>query len=285
MNTPMNYSDDVRDFAKKGHVAVPYPAELKRAVLDTIDSWRAFCLLPAGLKSTFPYSNGGAGVGYESKTGSGPKGDVKENFDLSPGDAGWLYDNAKQFERAAVGRFIEDALRVAGELKPTVFDFAKRIEAEYGISGFEEEVRKSADRFFIRFIRYPAGQTAGTESATAHVDQSGFTFHLFESDAGLQYLPYEDRNWSGMPVSDGHSVVIPAMQLQLRSESKLRALAHRVVVNEDTAIWGRFSAVCFVQLADTAKYDKEKHGRLQEKLAGFNYDMPHEEFSKLFKTA
>jgi hypothetical protein len=38
-----------------------------------------------------------------------------------------------------------------------------------------------------------------------------------------------------------------------------------------------------VQLKKTPKYDKEKQGRLQEKVPGFNYAMRHQAFSELFK--
>jgi len=56
-----------------------------------------------------------------------------------------------------------------------------------------------------------------------------------------------------------------------------------VVANPETSEAGRYSAVCFIQFKNTPKYDKETHGRLQEKKPGFNYDLSHEEFSKLFK--
>ncbi len=86
-----------------------------------------------------------------------------------------------------------------------------------------------------------------------------------------------------MPVSESRTVIIPAMQLQLRSKGKLRALWHRVVATPETAKAGRYSAVCFVQLKNTSKYDKEKWGRLQEMEEGFNYNMSPQEFAKFFK--
>ncbi len=86
-----------------------------------------------------------------------------------------------------------------------------------------------------------------------------------------------------MHVASGETAIIPSMQMQLRSKGELRALTHRVIANPETAVNGRYSAVCFVQFKKTPKYDKDTHGRLQEKSPGFNYGLSHDDFSKLFK--
>lgn len=166
-------------------------------------------------------------------------------------------------------------------IRETTLEFAQKCEQEYDLQGFEAEVSRSV--FFVRFIHYFGDRELGAETATAHVDQSAFTLHLYESDPGLQCLTYDNKKWIDMPVSEGETVIIPAMQLQLRSKGELRALAHRVIATESTKKTGRFSAVCFIQLKDTAKYDKDRFGRLQEKNPGFNYEMPITEFSKMFK--
>jgi len=59
-----------------------------------------------------------------------------------------------------------------------------------------------------------------------------------------------------MPVSESQTVIIPGMQMQLRSSGDLRALWHRVVATPKTAELGRYSAVSFIQFKDTPKYDK-----------------------------
>jgi isopenicillin N synthase-like dioxygenase len=156
------------------------------------------------------------------------------------------------------------------------------VEEVYGLQGLYDEVANGESVFFVRFIHYFGDREVGEEIATAHPDQSGFTPHLFESAPGLQRLTYDGR-WVDMPVIEGGMVIIPAMQLQLRSEGTLRALCHRVVAVSETMDVGRYSAVCFVQLPRTPKYDKATQGRLQEKEPGFNYQMSYEEFSKLFK--
>ncbi len=135
--------------------------------------------------------------------------------------------------------------------------------------------------WFVRFLHYFGGRKEGDEIATPHVDKSGFTLHLYESDPGLQYLDFA-KQWRDMPVSLGETAIIPGMRLQYRSQNRLKAIYHRVIATEKVAQQGRFSVVCFIHLKNTPEYNKQKAGRLQEFPPGFNYDMPFSEFSKLF---
>ena len=272
----------IEDLKTKGFVSFAYPRDLRKAVEKTVESWKKFCALGAQEKTSLPYSNRADGVGYELKDGTGPHGDHKENFDVALAGKKWLEENASKIQSPGALEFVQTATALVESMKPLIFDFARQTEAAFGLQGFVREVEESEENFFVRFIHYFSGQKEGKETASAHADQSGFTLHLFESADGLQCLSY-DGTWIDMPVSAGETVIIPAMQLQLRSKGELRALAHRVVATKETADEGRFSAVSFVQLKNTPKYDKEKHGRLQEKKPGFNYDMSYTEFQKLFK--
>jgi isopenicillin N synthase-like dioxygenase len=269
-------------FESDGLISLSYPSGLRAGVLATIESWKKFCDLPLKVKKGLPYSNGGAGVGYEFKEGIGNKADHKENFDITLAGQKWLRANAEALHNPIVLDFIQNATSLITYMKPTILSFADQTEKAYKIKNFTDEVEQSEDAFFIRFIHYFGDRNVGDETASAHVDQSGFTLHLFESAPGLQCLPYK-KDWIDMPVSEGETVIIPAMQMQLRSKGKLRALCHRVIATRETSRDGRFSAVCFIQLKDTPKYNKDRHGRLQEKTPGFNYKMSDKEFSKLFK--
>lgn len=272
----------IKDLQTKGFVTFPYPADLRLAVKKAAQSWEKFCDLAPEVKINLPYSNNGAGVGYELKNGTGNKGDRKENFDVTLAGKVWLEANAEGINNPVAVQFIEDATTLIGLLKPSILEFARQVENEFGIEGFFDEVSSGEDAFFIRFIHYPGAREVGEETASAHPDQSGFTPHLFESDKGLQCMTYEGE-WVEMPVGEDGMVIIPAMQLQLRSRGKLRALWHRVKATFTTARGGRYSGVCFVQLKKTSKYDKEKWGRLQEMEEGFNYPLSVEEFSRFFK--
>lgn len=276
MNTPMG------ELKTMGYVTLTYPAELRVAVDKTVDMWKQFCALPIEVKKGFLYSNNADGVGYELKEGIGIKADRKENFDVALSSAEWLMKNSEIIQNPIALEFVQNAVALVGVMKPTILEFARQAEAEFGLEGFAKEIEESEGGFFTRFIHYFGGRNSEEEIATAHNDQSGFTLHLYESAEGLQCLTY-DGEWVNMPVSRGETVIIPAMQMQLRSKGELRALCHRVIATPHTAEKGRYSAVCFVQFKNTPRYDKDKCGRLQERELGFNYTMPLEEFAELFK--
>ncbi len=270
------------EIATKGHITLEYPANLRKAVEETNALWEKFCDLPEEIKSSLVYSNNSDGVGYELKNGIGKNADRKENFDITIAGEKWLIDNLGKIDDPIALDFLRSAISLVDIMKDTVFDFALYLEQEYGIQGFHNEVKDSKDSFFVRFIHYFSNRIDGEEIATAHTDRSGFTFHLYESEPGLQSLSFKG-DWEDMPVSSGETVIIPSMQLQLRSKGKLNALCHRVVATKITADIGRYSAVCFVQLKNTPKFDKGIYGRQQDRVPGFNYQMSHEEFQKLFK--
>lgn len=255
---------NIKDLQTKGLVTFPYPSDLRAAVKKAAQSWEKFCELTPEIKTNLPYSNSADGVGYELKDGTGNKGDRKENFDVTLAGKAWLEANAQRINNPVALQFIEDATTLIGFLKPSILEFARQVEEEFGIEGFFNEVSSGEDAFFVRFIHYPGGREVGEETASAHPDQSGFTPHLFASDKGLECKTYEGE-WMDMSVGEDGMVIIPAMQLQLRSRGILRALWHRVRATVTTAETGRYSGVCFVQLKKTPKYDKERCGRLQEK--------------------
>ena len=272
----------ISELESKGFVVLKYPKKLREAVEEAVESWKRFCALSVDVKKGLPYSNGADGVGYELKDGVGNKADRKENFDVAINGLEWLQRNIQSIQDSTALDFVQRATNLVRLMKPMVLDFARQSEQAYGLEGFSSEVDKSENAFFVRFIHYFGDRKVGEETATAHTDQSGFTLHLYESAPGLQCLTY-DGEWIDMPVSSGKTVIIPSMQMQLRSKGRLKALCHRVVATPDTALNGRYSAVCFVQLARTPKYNKAKHGRLQEKTPGFNYKLPYKEFKKLFQ--
>lgn len=272
----------IQELKSKGFVTLSYPKDLRNAVDATVESWKKFCTLPTWVKQNLPYSNNADGVGYEIKDGSGNKGDRKENFDVTTGSVAWLEKNIDEIKNPTALEFVKKATALVGLLKPSILEFAQKSEKAFGLKDFEKEVEASESSFFVRFIHYFGDREINEEIAVAHTDQSGFTFHVFESDEGFQCLGY-DMKWIDIPITDGGTVIIPSMQMQLRSEGELKATCHRVVATSKTAKKGRYSAVCFIQLKSTQKYDKDKHGRLQEKEPGFNYRMSHKKFQELFK--
>lgn len=276
MNAPIS------GFGVNGFYVMPYRENIRKAVGRAIEQWKKFCGLPAEVKLCLPCSSDSAGVGYEHKDGGGDKGDRKENLDVTLAGKAWLEQYARAINNPAVLGLLEGVTALVGMLKPIIVDFAQQVQEFFNVAGLASEVERSEDTFFVRFIHYPGDRRIGEEIAIPHVDQSGFTLHLFETAPGLQRLMYEG-DWIDMPVSDGQTVIIPAMQIQLRSEGQIKALCHRVIATQESADAGRYSAVCFVQLKQTPKYDREAQGRLQQKVPGFNYGLPHDRFANLFK--
>lgn len=274
---------DIKELKTKGMVKIAYPPILREAVEKSLGLWKRFTALSVEVKKSLPYSNNADGVGYELKDGSGPKGDRKENFDIAIGGEEWLRENLEKIKEPAARDFVSHVTALIKVMKPTIIGFAKDVEKEFGMDSFADEVDESEIGFYVRFIHYFGDREVGEETATSHVDQSGFTLHLFESAPGFQTLTY-DGKWVDVPIKAGdQTVIINSMQMQLRSKGELKALCHRVVATPETAKDGRYSAVCFVQLQKTPKYDKGKGGRLQEKTPGFNYTMPIREFAGMFK--
>lgn len=272
----------IHDLKDTGFVVLAYPPDLRASVVETISAWKEFCALPLAVKKSLPYSNSADGVGYELKEGAGNHADRKENFDVTLAGRTWLNTQTSLIADRAPLSFIQKAVGLVEIMKPLILDFAKEAEQAFGLTGFAEEVAESEPAFFVRFIHYFGERKLGEETASTHADQSGFTLHLFENAPGLQYLSYHGA-WTDLPVSEGETVIIPAMQMQLRSQGALRALCHRVIATKESVNQGRFSAVCFVQLAHTPRYDKEIYGRLQERTPGFNYSLLFGEFSRMFK--
>lgn len=269
---------DISRFKKEGLVDVSYTTGLRSTVVSTAESWKLFCSLPRELKEKFVYLDN---TGFEFKEEPGATKDLKENFHVTVNSLPRLHEIAEgTFDEKSI-KFINDAENLVTMAEPFITEFAEKIEKDFSVPGFKDDCLQRKNNWTVRYLHYFGNRKEGEEIASPHADKGGFTLHLFESAPGLQYLDYE-KDWKEMPVSEGETVIIPAMQLQFRSENKLKALCHRVVATADTASTGRYSMVLFVDFTNTARYNKEGKGRMQDFTPGFNYEMPFEEFSKLF---
>lgn len=270
----------MNELRELGLVNIDYPEELREAVENAVASWKAFCQLPREEKCVFAFleDSHGDGAGYELKEEKGSKKDLKENFHVTP----FQYERLAEIANKRTFPFLHDAKMLLDKIEPLVLQFAQDVEEEYGVKGFVEEVLVSKPYWILRYLHYFGNQPVDAEIAAPHADKGGFTLHLYESDEGLQYYCIETRQWKPMPVDERQTVIIPAMQLQLLSEGSLKALYHRVVATEETALIGRFSMVCFIPLENTAKYNKKLLGSMQMHETGFNYDLSHPEFVGFF---
>ena len=274
----------IENFGSQGLVSVEYPKALRQAVEESVELWKKFCDLPESVRAQFPYNSGeGMRVGYELKKTQGATLDIKEDFHFTRGAKQWLIEQSKKLNDPTIVEFVASLNRLVELMNSTVAEFAQAVERVYEMPGFTQEISENSDQWFMRFLHYFGGAQPGEEIAKAHADKSGFTFHLYESDPGLEYLDRK-HHWQDMPVSAGETVIIPGMRGQYCAQGKLKATWHRVVATSQTAKHGRFSAVAFIHPSfQTPQYNKAGMGRLQEFEPGFNYEMPFEEFAKLFK--
>lgn len=257
-----------------------YPENLRKVVNNAVHSWKEFCQLPREEKCAFAFleDNHGDGAGYELKEEAGSRKDLKENFHVTLHQ----YERLAEIANKRTFSFLNDAKSLLDHMEPLIMQFAESVEKEYGVTGLIEEVKTSKPYWILRYLHYFGDQNEGAEIAAPHADKGGFTLHLYESDEGLQYYCMQNRTWEPMPVHEKQTVIIPAIQLQYLSEGKLKALYHRVVATDKTAINGRFSMVCFIPFQQSPMYNKKAHGSMQIHDTGFNYNLNHQEFAKLF---
>lgn len=270
----------MNELREVGLVNVDYPVNLREAVNQAVASWKDFCNLSREDKCAFAFleDSHGDGAGYELKEEKGSKKDLKENFHVTL----FQYERLAKIANQRTFPFLHDAKVLLDGMEPLILEFAARVEEEFGVEGLLEEVKLSKPYWILRYLHYFGNQEEGKEIAAPHADKGGFTLHLYESDEGLQYLSLEAKQWKPMPVNENQTVIIPAIQLQLRSEGDLKGLYHRVVATNETAVRGRFSMVCFITFENTPKYNKKAYGNVQTHETGFNYTIPHEQFSTLF---
>jgi hypothetical protein len=177
----------------EGYVNIPYPRRLRAAVEAAVASWERFCGLPEAIRKRVPYSSQGNGVGYELKDGKGASADRKANFDYTSGGSAEIAAIAGDLKIPELSAFVEDLERLHALIAPEIIVFASDIEREFGLDGFAERILASRQLYFLRFIHYPAGRQQGDEIAVPHPDNSCFTFHLYESDGGLERLSFDRK--------------------------------------------------------------------------------------------
>jgi isopenicillin N synthase-like dioxygenase len=274
---------DAEKLITDGKVYVPYPQELRIAVAEAMETWIQFCALPEETRTQFPYETDGSvsGNGYELKTHSGKTLDQKEDFHLRINAREVLLAHAKKIGSRDIETFIEAALKLPELIAPILVAFAKAVEARFGVVGFAEDVAVSTPNLLVRFLHYFGNDAPGQEIASPHIDKGGFTLHLYESDGGVEQLTKEGE-WIPIPLGHEQTVILPAIGLQHKLHSEVKALCHRVVATHESAVNGRFSAVCFVDFRNNKHFDKQKFGRLQDRIPGFNYNILWDEFDAFF---
>jgi len=267
---------DISTLKTDGFVRVTYPDALRTSVHSAMDSWKNFCALPSEEKLALSKNDRLRDFGYMLRKDSGPRADHKELFHVSKKDIEELKIRTAKIKDNRASAFIFAIDHLIDASVPLVREFARAISAQYSLPDFETRVIQSKDRWTYRYLHYFGGDIL----AHAHTDRGDFTLHLNESHPGGECLNYEGT-WTPWPVSNEETVIFPGMGLQYLSESRLKALCHRVQPLPETKNTGRYSMVAFIDIDLPFRYN-DKAKRLQDFKPGFNYTIPHEEFKRLF---
>ena len=267
---------NIEELKTRGFVTLKYPPELREYVHEAMTSWQRFCGLSEEQKLLLAGGDRINDFGYMHRRDKGATADNKELFHAMKKEMAIMADKAQGVQDDRATQFIHAVDQLIAGIEPVVGSFASLVEKHYGLTGFEKDVRESADRWVFRYLHYLPGETL----ANAHCDRGGFTLHLFESAPGGEYLDFS-KKWQPWPVSEEETIIFPSLVIQHRSQGALKALWHRVVSTEETRASGRFSMVAFIDFRHTHRYN-DAAKRLQDFEPGFNYDLPFPELEKLF---
>ncbi len=270
----------IEAITRMGFVPVPYPTALRACVRQAMKSWKDFCQLRQEDKQQLSLGDRIKDIGYVLRDEKGLRKDSKKFFHANLIMPDEVKARARDiFDQRAVA-FIDATDVLLAAIEPTIQAFAREVEGQFDLSGFESEVMKSQKKnWTFRYLHYfPSDE--GIEIAHAHTDRGGFTLHMSESHPGAEYLGF-DKNWKPLPVSESETIIFPSMGLQYRSDSKLKALCHRVLATPEAAREGRYSMVGFIDFITGHRFNDAQF-RLQDFEPGFNYQMSDEEFKKFF---
>jgi isopenicillin N synthase-like dioxygenase len=267
-------------------VWVPYPTYLRAQVELALEQWKKFCQRPLEIKNRFVFEEiaGIGDAGYEFRPGDVElKIDKKESLHFTKGESERLLSYTDRDMTSDDGRaFILTLQRLEKECFPFIIKFAEYLVQEFPSLpiDFVEKITASRNRWTYRFLHYFPGEN--DIIGGAHCDKGGFTPHLASDMPGLEYLASDKKTWLPMDSTKGSTVIIPSLQLQYVSRGKVKALCHRVISTPESRLHGRYSSVCFIDMMATALYNKKHFGGTQIHPPGFNYDMPKDDFNKMF---
>lgn len=264
-----------------GYVAGAYPKHLRGVVQHAMEAWQSFCGLSFEEKEKISGGDRLRDFGYMLRQDEGPRADRKELAHVKLSNFNELLTRASELRDMRPTGFIRATELLLDAITPFIGEFAEAIEGRYEMRGFAKEVRDSRANWTFRYLHYFPTDSVGNEIAHPHVDRGGFTLHLDESHTGAEYLGLTDKKWHPLPVSLNETMIFPSMGLQYRSDSRLKALCHRVRATPHAAKGGRFSMVAFIDFKMGHRYNDAVQ-RTQDFPPGFNYKMPDGEFKSLF---
>ena len=262
-----NTSKIKNELDKFGYGIIDYPESLKNTVSELMKNFKSFCDQSLEHKQNLSYQNS---MGYENRdrTINPESVDHKESFYIKAG-----YEMPRAFLPSKID---EDFVSSCKNLLDETFELIMSTTEIFSeIAGVDLQQYFDRSALTLRTIHYYPDSS--TEIAHHHVDRGGQTYHLFETTDGLE--AYWQGKWNKIIFDQNQMIYFPCIQAQYASRCELKGLCHRVVSNNDSMQYGRYSLVLFIDYNKLPyKYSMNKKGPIEKAfMPGQNYVMPFSE--------
>lgn len=261
------------EIEKLGYGTAPYSSELKSGVINLMNKFESFCVQSLEHKQNMLYQSS---MGYENRDRlTDPTSvDHKESFYIKNN-----YEFPKTFTPSkADEEFVLGCKSLLKEIFPLVMNSTVVLSdtADNDLTQYFDETSLT-----LRAIHYYPDTSV--EIAYHHVDRGGHTYHLYETTDGLE--AYWQGLWNKIVFSQDQMAYFPGLQAQFASKCALKGLCHRVISNSQSALYGRYSLILFVDYHKLGyKYNFNKNGPIEKVfLPGQNYNIPFYELRAFFE--
>lgn len=263
----------INEIENSGYGTVPYSSQLKVNVIDLMNKFESFCAQSLEHKHNMLYRSS---VGYENRDRiTDPTSvDHKESFYIKNN-----YEFPKTFTPSETDKeFVLGCKFLLKELIPLVLN-STAVLSEVADNDLGKYFDESS--LTLRAIHYYPDSS--TEIAYHHIDRGGHTYHLYETTDGLE--AYWQGFWSKIIFDQDQMAYFPGLQAQFASKCALKGLCHRVISNNHSIQYGRYSLVLFIDYHKLGhKYSFNKKGPIEKVfLPGQNYEMPFLELRGFFE--
>ncbi len=259
----MTYSKEFLDLYNNLFAVIEYPQDVAKQVAGSHPLWKEFCELPQEVKDMFHFGGDDWNYGYIKK-GSRENEDQKEYYHFS-------FHHKQLLEKHDLLGAVEEypVVKKFFSYCDNLFDLVAGFAHEYTevlaqenehIASLPEQTKKGFEGPFgvIRFLHYTPPEDAKV-LAEPHFDRGGMTFHLYESQDGLQFLDW-DGTWRDAPVLQDKTVLFSGIGLEALSGEVLQRTWHRVIADKHATSPERYSIVLFCDFPDMQVRDRKRDG-------------------------
>ncbi len=249
----MRYSREFTDLYNNLFAIISYPQDVAQQVAAAHPLWKEFCELPQEIKDSFVFGGDDWNFGYIKK-GSKENEDQKEYYHFSAHHKELLKKHGlleAVEDNPTVKRFFSYCEELFGAVTGFAIEYNKILAQDNEhIAMLPEQTKKGFERSqgVIRFLHYTPHPDAEI-LADPHFDRGGMTFHLYESQEGLQFLNW-DGVWTDAPVLTDETVLFSGIGLERLSQDVLQRTWHRVVADKHATSPERYSIVLFCDFPD-----------------------------------